>query len=276
MAKITPRTWIFIIVGLMAVAVAVLSFRAAASGTVTVSGNTAVGENQPGWLFNRDLATAAPYAFTFDAHSIGLGALKVGPITNTNFGSVTGNDPNRDKFVAEFFPGKVLTSDLKSISYDYMLDSSRTVEDARFVTMSVYINVDDSNNDFDCRYDYVAQNGSNAAFIKPNIFMSTPPNTVTKNGNRIAECAPTPDSMKDGSYVRVIKFSVGDDTADDTGVIAYFDNIEIVMTNDITVYNFEASPRSMQDCDGKKWMQYNFKNQGQCQQFVTKGKDTRK
>ena len=53
-----------------------------------IYGDTSSGENQPGWLFNRDVTTATPYEFNTDQASIGNGSLYVLPITN---GSSYGN-----------------------------------------------------------------------------------------------------------------------------------------------------------------------------------------
>lgn len=265
MQKITPRNWILIVVFLMASAVAILSYRATAAGTITITGNTAAAENQPGWMFNRNVENPAPYTFNFDVHSLGIGGLFVGPVT----------DVDTNKFVAEYFPGTLKTSDVRSISYDYMLGSQRPDTDAQFITLSVLANIDDSTNDFDCRYDYVAVSGPVGSFVKPVVFAEMAPSSVTKHGDRVATCAPTLSSMPEGSYVRVITLTVGNDTAADAGLTAYFDNVEISLLNDTTNFNFEPAPKTPDDCAGKKWQQYNFRNQGQCQQYVTKGKDTR-
>lgn len=64
--------------------------------TIIVSDDTAAGENQPGWMFNRDTSTDTPFYFTSTEASIGSGSLYVSPITNTE-------DGNNDKFISELF-----------------------------------------------------------------------------------------------------------------------------------------------------------------------------
>ena len=45
------------------------------SETIVVNKNTSAGENQPGWMFNRDLSTQTPYEFSTAKASIGSGSL---------------------------------------------------------------------------------------------------------------------------------------------------------------------------------------------------------
>lgn len=269
MQKVTPRTWIVIVVILMGLAVTILSFNVAASGTVVVSGDTATSENMPGWMFNRALSNPALYAFNFEVPVNGVGSLKVGPLTDSS------------QFVAEFFTGQVPTSEFKTFKYSYMLGSGRPSSDAEFVTVSVYTNIDNTTNDFDCRYDYTAKTASAAAFVSETVAAYEVPTAPTvKNGNRIeGNCPGLIEQMPAGSYVRAIKLTVGSDASTaDAGVTAYFDNIEVTIgTGEFaaTVYNLEPVPRTREDCAGKKWQQYKFGNQGQCQKYVDKGIDTR-
>lgn len=269
MQKVTPRTWIVLVVILMAIAVAILSFNVAASGTITVSGDTAASENQPGWMFNRSLSNPAPYTFSFEVPIVSLGSLKVGPLTDSN------------QFVAEFFTGQLPASEFKTFKYSYILGSGRSSTDNQFVTVSVYTNVDNTTNGFDCRFDYTAKTGSTATFANESIDASMPPTVPTvKNGTRLTgDCPDLIERMPQGSFVRAIKLTVGsNDSTADSGLTAYFDNVEVTYGTDpagITVYNFEPAPRTMDDCAGKKWQQYKFRNQGQCQKYVDKGIDTR-
>lgn len=51
----------------LAVFIAITQSVGATSSTiVAVTGNTSPGENQPGWMFNRDLTTQTPYEFNSD------------------------------------------------------------------------------------------------------------------------------------------------------------------------------------------------------------------
>lgn len=268
MQKVTPRTWVVIVVILMAVAVAILSFNVAASGTVVVSGSTSTGENVPGWMFNRALSNPAPYAFSFEVPILSLGSLKVGPLADTN------------QFIAEFFTGQLPTSEFKTLKYSYILGAGRTSTDNQFVTVSVYTNIDASTNDFDCRFDYVATNASSVNFVPQSVDAGLPGLPTVKNGTRLTgDCPDLIERMPAGSYVRAIKLTVGsNDSTADAGLTAYFDNVEMTFGIDpsgVTVYNFEPAPRTRDDCAGKKWQQYKFSNQGQCQKFVDKGIDTR-
>jgi hypothetical protein len=262
--KITPRMWVIGVVVLVAAALAVLSYRVAAAGTLLVSGNTSAGENQPGWMFNRGVSEATPYSFTFNAHSLGLGSLYVGPSANAN-----------DVFQAELFPGKVLVSDFNSFSYDFVLGQGGDSADADQFVTRVYANIDDSANNFDCRYDYAARTASQTSFVKPIVFPGMAPSFIEKGSDRIAECPPLLEGMPEGSHIRAVALTMGTVGNDDTGLDAYFDNVELVVASDPTSYNFEAAPRTQADCAEKKWQQYKFRNQGQCLKFVDKGIDTR-
>ena len=77
------------------------------TNTVTVRGNTAAGENQPGWMFNRDVSTATPFEFKPGNASIGSGGLYVSPIANDFTGTCSSSTPapmpGCDKFIGEYF-----------------------------------------------------------------------------------------------------------------------------------------------------------------------------
>ncbi len=257
--KITPRTWIIAVVVLAAAAVAILSYQAAASGVVTVSGNTASAENQPGWMFNRAVPNPTPYEFNLTTHTLGLGALYVGPAANA-----------ADVFIAELFPGQPLVSDFTSFSYDFMIGAGGDESDLNQISVSVYANIDASTNNYDCRFDYSPVSGGNNSFTKHVVYPGIAPMSVIKGSDRLGECPQTLDAMPEGSHIRVIALTLGNTGTDDTGLDAYFDNVELVVGSDATTYNFEAAPRTQADCADKKWQQYNFRNQGQCIKAVGK------
>ncbi len=134
-----------------AVAVSLLIFAptvSAATTTVMISGNTSTGENQPGWLFNRD--SVSPYEFNTDESRIGAGSLYVKPITT----------PAANKFVAENFVNTPVAN-VDSIAYDFQIGAGGTVADANEFYMNVYANFGVSNDlkFYDCRYDVVATTG---------------------------------------------------------------------------------------------------------------------
>jgi hypothetical protein len=89
-----------------------------ADSTVVVSGNTSAGENQPGWMFNRDANTDTPFEFNVAQASIGSGSLYVLPIGANA----------QDKFIAENFILSPIAS-VDSISYDYMIAGSGDAQD---------------------------------------------------------------------------------------------------------------------------------------------------
>jgi hypothetical protein len=53
------------------------------------------------------------------------------------------------------------------------------------------------------------------------------------------------------------------------------DGFSITIGNETTIYNFEASPNTKDDCKKGGWQNYGFRNQGQCIAFVNTGKDSR-
>lgn len=263
MKKITPRIWIAIIVLLAALALAILSYRVAAAGTFIVSGNTASSENQPGWMFNRSVSNPTPFAFTFEAHSQGLGALHVGPVQS-----------QEQSFVAELFTPNTKVSDFQSITFDIMIGQGGASSDTDQFVVSVFANTTNDTNEYDCRFDYKVSSVSQGSFSKPYIFANKAPDDI-KVGSRVSECPATLDAMSAGSYIRAVSISMGDTNSDDTGLDAYFDNFELLVAGDATYYNFEPAPQTRDDCAGKLWEQYKFRNQGQCLKYVDKGQDTR-
>jgi len=211
--------------------VATMSPAFAANTTITVSGDTAAGENQPGWLFNRDASTSTPFEFNTDAHSIGLGSLYVKPI---------GSSPS-DKFIGENFLASPV-SDINSISYDFLIAGNGTVSSADQFYLNVYANIDNSNNFYDCRYDYAPSTGSTSSFTTFTIHPNDTPIAVAHRGTRIGSCPATLSGMPSGSYVRVFAINVGDTSNSDTGLAGYLDNVVTDLTGGVTTYDFEPLP----------------------------------
>jgi len=212
------------------------------SSTQTVSGNTAVGENQPGWLFNRDTSTQSPYSFVLGTSTIGTGSLFINPITNTGNG-------NNDKFIAELFLLSPIAQ-LDSLSYDFNIAAVDATDENEFY-MSVYANFGSSSstNYYDCRYSVVPTvgvvNGWTTVTFNP---ASTYPVAKWGGSTSIHACPTSPDAMDtldSGSKIRAIALNVGDTSANDLGVSGYFDNVVVVQTTGLhtetTIYDFEPT-----------------------------------
>lgn len=279
MKAITAKVWILSAVALSMLAVAILSWQVAAAGITVVAGNTSAGENQPGWYFSRDLTTYTPYTFTNVERTFGSGSLYAGPITNTNSGNFTydipDNSPANDMFVAEYFPETLPVAEFQSFSYDMKIGSGGDASKANLFGLSIYATIDDSDYDYDCRYDYVVENGSTEYFLKQVIMSGSSATNVEQNGDRITFCPSVLSAMPAGSYVRVFTITMGDLTLDDTGLDGYFDNVELIAWGEATTFDFENGPQTKSDCQGKDWELYGFRNQGQCIKYVDKGIDTR-
>lgn len=233
----------------------------AASGIFIVTGNTATAENQAGWMFNRVPETSTSYSFITGVGNFGNGTLQAGPITNTNYGAVAGNNPNNDQFIAEYFSGNTPVSQLGSFSYDAKVGAGTP---SNLFKVSVYANIDASNNPFDCRYDYAFETVNDVGFSKHVVYPGMAPLAIEQAGTRIEECPPVLADMPAGSTIRAFAIKMGDDTANDAGLIGYFDNIELVANGEATYFNFEPLPKVKDDCQGDKWKLYGFRNQGQC------------
>ncbi len=233
----------------------------AAAGIYTITGNTAAAENQIGWLFNRVPETSTSYSFVPGVGNLGNGALGAGPITTTNFSDAVGNSPNNDQFIAEYYTGNTLVSQLGSFSYDAKLGAGIP---ATMFKLSVYSNIDASNNPFDCRYDYAFETVNDIGFSKHVVYPGIAPLSIEHAGDRIEDCPPVLADMPAGSTIRAFAIRMGDETAADAGLIGYFDNVEFVSNGDATYYNFEPLPKVKEDCQNDKWKTYGFRNQGQC------------
>jgi len=208
--------------------------------TVTVSGDTATGENEPGWLFNRDANTQSPYEFVLGTSTIGTGSLFINPITNSINGS-------NDKFIAELFLLSPI-AELDSLTYDFNIAAVDATDENEFY-MSVYANfgVSGSTKYYDCRYSVVGVvDGWTTVTFDP-----TQNYPVTTRGGASASpytCPASPadmDNLSASSTIRAIALNVGDTSANDQDVSGYFDNVVVVQTTGIhtgtTIYDFEPT-----------------------------------
>ena len=238
-----------------------------AATTVVVSGDTSAGENQPGWMFNRDASTDTPFEFNTDQASIGEGSLYVQPI---------GSNPS-DKFVAENFLATPV-DEVSSIAFDYLIAGNGDVDDSEQFYLNVYANIDDSTNYYDCRFDYVASGGSTANFTTFEVNTSDVPTEVTKRGTNIDECPATLAEMPEGSYIRAFAINVGDTSANDEGLAGYLDNVVVNTTADETIYDFEVvNEPTLKDFCKKGGFEgltdalgKSFRNQGQCVSYFNR------
>lgn len=223
-------------IGLLCGLFLLFSFKLVNAATTTiVTGDTSSGENQPGWLFNRDASTSTPFEFNSDAPSIGTGSLYVKPI---------GSNP-ADKMVAENFLATNV-SDVNSVSYDFKIGSGGDATDKVHFYMNVYANFGSSSPTkfYDCRYNVVPTVGSTAGFttvtFDPN--QSYP---VAKHGTSPYNCPASPAAMNidsPGSKIRMFSLNVGDTTASDTGLDGYLDNVKVNTISADTIYDFEPVP----------------------------------
>lgn len=230
---------VFTMIAGVGVGLAVMASAAfAADSTVVVSGNTAAAENQPGWLFNRDVTTATPFEFNNDQHSLGMGSLYVLPIGATA----------ADKFIGENFVNTPI-ADVNTISYDFMIGSGGSDTQEEQFYMNVYANfgVSDDLKFYDCRYSVVPTVGSTAGFTTVT-FDPTQAYPVTTRGGASASpftCPPVPADMNqlsDGSNIRMFALNLGDTSTSDTGLNGYFDNVVVNTDGGVTTYDFEQEP----------------------------------
>ena len=211
---------------------------ALAASTIVVTGDTSAGENQPGWMFNRDTSTMTPYEFNSDQASIGTGALYVKPISATS----------SDKFVAENFINAPV-ADVDSISYDFRIGTAGANSDSgdeEQFYMNVYANFGVSNDlkFYDCRYNVVPTVGSTTDWTTVT-FDPSQAYDVTTSGSSPLACPAVPDVMSTlspGSNIRAFSISVGDTSASDAGIDGYLDNVVVSMGTTTTTYDFEPAP----------------------------------
>jgi hypothetical protein len=203
-----------------------------ASTVVVVTGNTAVGENQPGWMFNRDTNTDTPFTFNTDVSRIGVGSLYVFPIgANAS-----------DKFIAENFINTPIAN-VNSISYDFRIASTSLATQEEQFYMNVYANFGESNDlkFYDCRYNIIPTTGSNTDFTTLT-FDPTQSYPVDQRNTSPHTCPSVPadmDALSAGSNIRVFSLNVGDTSASDVGVNGYLDNVVTNLDSGVTVYDFE-------------------------------------
>lgn len=231
--------------------------------TVVVSGDTAAGENQPGWLFNRDVSTSTPFTFSTDAASIGAGSLYVAPI---------GSNAS-DKFIGEYFFLDGIDS-FDAISYDFLIAGTGTSHDADHFYLNVYTNLPGTpvTEFYECRFDYVPVVGSTAVFTTNTVTPTTAPAHVQSRGG--ASCPATLGGLPAGSTIRAFALNLGDTSLNDQGLGGYFDNVRLSGNGMTTTFDFEpliGPPTDKDECKRGGWQQFNnpvFKNQGDCVSFV--------
>jgi len=253
------KTTFTLLLGALAAITLITASAADAATTVRVDG-----DGQAGWLFNRDTTTTTPYTFTTADHSIGNGSIYVLPI---------GSNPS-DKFIAEQFLATPVNQ-VQSIAYDFKVAGNGTAADGDQFYLNVYANIDNSDNFYDCRFDYVPTTGSTTAWTTASFSATDTPVNVRQRGTRIGapgSCPTTLAGMPAGSYVHFFSLSVGDTTASDAGLAGFYDKVVVNLTGGTTVYDFEASPSSKDACKNGGWVAFGFKNQGDCIQFVNTGK----
>lgn len=208
----------------------VLSQETSAVGTTTqvVTGNTSSAENSLGWMFNRDPSTTTPYSFYGGNASVGGGSISVAPI---------GATPS-NKFVAEHFIQKPV-SELTHVSVDYKLGAATNPDHVYF---NVYANYGSSSATkfYDCRYTLVASTGNTAAFSTLTFTVDGTYQVRTAGGS--AACPDKPTDMGSDATIRAYSFNLGDTTASDAGMSAYFDRAVLGTTTGDTVYDFEPTP----------------------------------
>lgn len=209
---------------------------------IDVNDNTSAGENQLGWMFNRDTTTATPFQFNDDAASVGTGSLYVLPIGTTT---------PADKFIGELFLLDKI-ADIDRISYDFKIAAPSADVEEHFY-MSVYANfgVSSSTKFYDCRYNVIPTAGSLAGFTTVT-FDPTQSYAVTTRGGAQASpftCPSNPagmNALSSGSTIRAIALNVGDTSASDADVSGYLDNVKVVTKDGIdthtTTYDFEPIP----------------------------------
>lgn len=248
-------TRIAAIAGLVALATAGIAH---ADTTVRVSGNTAAAENSPGWMFNRD--STAPFEFSLDAASAGLGSLHVLPISST---------PASSKFVAELFLGTTV-ADTGIMSFDFKLGTGVATSRASQFYWNVYANFATSSPTkfYDCRFDLVANTGSNTSFSTVVFDPSLPVTNVAQRSTSPLTCPATLAGMGPAAIVRAAAINVGDSSAGDAGVSGYLDRVVVNVGGSATTYDFELPLQVKGQCKSGGWAAFGFANQGDCVSFL--------
>lgn len=241
---------------------------AAASYVIPVMGDTSAGENQPGWLFNRDTSTSTPFEFNTDEASLGQGSLYVQPIgANAS-----------DKFIGEFFINKRIDK-VKSVSYDFKIGPNGDASDENEFYMNVYANFGESDRFkfYDCRYNIVPTTGSTTDFTTVT-FDRDQSYPVTTRSSSPYPCPSVPSEMDDlspHSKFRMVALNVGDTSANDVGLDGYLDNVVVTLNDTFRVFDFEPTltPETVEECENDGWMTFNapsFFNERSCVKYVVK------
>ena len=244
----------------------------AAAASLIAFANTALADNivrvdqnnEAGWTFNGDAATATPYEFSLEEHSLGSGSLRVLPIKNTADDGTTAQ--NSDKFIAGLALG-VDADSIESFAYDLLIDGPATAEEHFY--LNVYaIRTGSSEPFYDCRYDYVPAAGSNSAFTTASFAASdTPVNVRDRNTADGIPCAETLADF-DGT-VRAIALNVGDTSGSDTDIGGYLDNVRVDTVAGTTTYDFEVLPLVKDACKDGGWDRFGlFASQGDCVSYL--------
>lgn len=211
------------------------------SEEIDVHGDTSAGENQPGWLFNRDTSTQTPFEFNREAASTGKGSLFVLPIENNSNG-------NSDKFIGELFLLTDIAS-ISSLSYDFKIGAPSADVEEQFY-MSVYANfgTSDATKYYDCRYNVVPTVGSTDAFTTVTFDPTQSYPVTTRTGGQASPfaCPSVPadmNNLSDGSSIRAIALNVGDTSGNDMGVSGFLDTVKVVTKDALDMhtvtYDFE-------------------------------------
>lgn len=208
------------------------------TNTVTVRGNTAAGENQPGWMFNRDVSTSTPFEFKPGNASIGSGGLYVSPVANDFTGTCSSSTPapmpGCDKFIGEYFYLDSVDS-FNSMSYDFKIAGSGTNASAGQFYANVYISNTNSPYHYkDCKLDFVPSVGSTSGYTTYTFDKDTVATKVSGTncgtGTKLDDFA--------GQYIRMIAINVGDTSSNDAGLAGYYDNVVVNGTSSNT-FDFE-------------------------------------
>lgn len=206
-----------------------------------------------GWLFNRDASTSTPYEFTTAEASIGAGSLFVQPI---------GSNPS-DKFIAEQYHFGAAGA-FESVAYDFAVASGGATAYVHFY-LNVYVELPGGvDNYYDCRFDYVPGGANGSDFTTFSVDRTSTPVNVAAANDGVGACPATLDGLPADATIEVLAINVGDTSANDEGVSGYLDNVSVTSGGSTTVFDFEAPLTSKDGCKRGGWVQYGFRNQGQC------------